>query len=278
MNIHISNYPMKSKSKKRKHRSEKSRYYIPFLPDDIFNNMNEKDREHQRLYRTYHRTIFDLEKKISDNQLKIQKLKNEIKECKFRLNTKSTEESEDGYKELMIYRWQRISHYYEDYQFNVSIERRNRSSKTFKKNRDGDEGFNKERLASDRRTYGGKEIGELFTYQAKVQASNYKFSIISELPDNNRKLKSIQLGTEEVMRMNLVKLYNDEDYLTDDLDIVRDEWRTIILAFSNYYIHKKKWLGFKVDTISKDDVMNWCNKMKISEKENEFDNWIPQKY
>lgn len=178
----------------------------------------------------------------------------------------------------MIYRWQRISHYYEDYQFNVSIERRNRSSRTFKKKRDGDEGFNRERLASDRKTYGGKEIGELFTYQAKVQASNYQHSIISELPINNRKLKSIQLGTEEVMRTNLVKLYNDEDYLTDDLDIVRDEWRTIILAFSNYYIHKKKWLGFKVDTISKDDVMNWCNKMKISEKENEFDNWIPQKY
>ena len=52
----------------------------------------------------------------------------------------------------------------------------------------------------------------------------------------------------------------------------------VFVQFSNYYIHKKKWLGFKVDTISKDDVMNWCNKMKISEKENEFDNWIPQKY
>ena len=74
---------MKKKSK-RTHRSSGDKYYIPYLPDEIFNNLSSDEREIQREYRVYHRVVHDINKRITDNQLLIKKLRERIKEDKYR--------------------------------------------------------------------------------------------------------------------------------------------------------------------------------------------------
>lgn len=265
---------MKKKSN-RKHRSEGDKYYIPFLPDEVFNNLSPTLKEVQREYRIYHRTIHDINKRISDNQGMIKRLREQIENDRFRLKEKASENHEDGYEELMASRYQKLVHLYDDFKFSVSLSPKDRTSESYKKNqRDLEEYGELMDTEGDYRKkfYGGKEIGVVRSWNAQVKSDNYKYSLIPEL-EKGKKIKNIILGTEEVMRMNLGTLY-DLDYSKDDIEEIKDEWRTIVRAYSNWYITKKGWKGFKLDTHPKEKIVEWCIKMGINEKDGEFDNWI----
>ena len=64
------------------------------------------------------------------------------------------------------------------------------------------------------------------------------------------------------------------DFSEDTLDDIKDEWRTIIRAYSNWFLTKKKWGGLKNTTHPKENIVDWCIKMGINEKNGEFENWI----
>ena len=165
------------KNSKRKHRSEGDKYYIPFLPDEVFDNLSPELREIQREYRLYHRVVHDIKKRIKDNIELRKKLLDKINEDKERLNERANDEYDDrGYEELMLKRFQKLTHLYEDYRFNVNISRVNRSSSSFKKNKDDMEklGFINS-LEGDyrRKTYGGKKLSELFTYHAQIKSKDF---------------------------------------------------------------------------------------------------------
>ena len=263
----VSKYPMKKKSKKV-HKSSKEKYYIPFLPDEVFNNLSPELKKIQQEYRTYHRTLHGIRDRINTNEQLIKKLREEIKNETIRIKSCANEDYPDrGYEDLVVVRYNKLSHLYDDYKFSVSITRKNRTSKSYKNNQKGVEGF------MNKKFYGGKEIGEVFTYNAQIKSDNYEHSMIPDMV-KGKKIKNISLGTEDVMRKNLGLVYPKMDFSEDSIDIVKDEWRTIIRAFSNWYITKNKWRGFKLDTHPKENIVEWCIKMGINEKNGEFENWI----
>ena len=46
------------------------------------------------------------------------------------------------------------------------------------------------------------------------------------------------------------------------------------LSYSNWFLTKKKWGGLKNTTHPKENIVDWCIKMGINEKNGEFENWI----
>lgn len=267
---------MKKKSK-RTHRSSGDKYYIPYLPDEIFNNLSSDEREIQREYRVYHRVVHDINKRITDNQLLIKKLRERIKEDKYRLNEKASEEHEEGYIEMMAERYQLLNHLYEEVDFTVSLSPKNRSSESFYKNQKDIEIYgeiNDDKRENRRTTYGGKEITEVFSWNAQIRSKNYKYSLIPDLT-NNKKIKNITLGTESVMRENLNIMYEGLDFSEDSIDDIKEEWKSIVRAYSTMYISKHKWRGFKLDTHPKEKIVEWCIKNGINEDgESEFLKWL----
>ena len=68
----------------------------------------------------------------------------------------------------------------------------------------------------------------------------------------------------------MIMIYDNSD--------IKDEWRTIIRAYSNWFLTKKKWGGLKNTTHPKENIVDWCIKMGINEKNGEFENWIETGY
>ena len=268
---------MRNKSRKT-HKSSKEKYYIPFLPDEVFKNLSPELRKIQQEYRTYHRTLHGIRERINTNEQLIKRLKEEIVKDKHRIKKGANEKyPEDGYEELVGFRFEKLSHLYEDYKFSVSVTRKNRTSDSFKKNEKDMKLYGKLNTTegeSRKQFYGGKKIEEVFTYNAQIKSDNYNFSYINNNKSTGKKIKNISLGTEEVMRKNLSKMYPTIDFSEDTLDDIKDEWRTIIRAYSNWFLTKKKWSGLKTTTHPKENIVDWCIKMGINEKNGEFENWI----
>jgi len=65
--------------KEKKFRSEGDVFFMDYLPDEVFDNLSESERESYRLYRNNHRWIHDGNEKIKRLESQIQKLKEEIK-------------------------------------------------------------------------------------------------------------------------------------------------------------------------------------------------------
>lgn len=268
------------KNSKRKHRSEGDKYYIPYLPDEVFNNLSPELREIQREYRVYHKVVHDINQRIKDNIELRKKLMDKINDDKLRLKERANDDYDDrGYEELMLSRFQKLAHLYEDYRFNVNISRINRSSKSFKKNKKDMETFgfiNSEEGDYRRKTYGGDKITELFTYHAQVKGKDYEYGRINGLGEGrDKKVKTITLGTEETMRINLGLIY-DEDWGKDSLEDVRWEWEYLIRAYTNWFLTTKGWKEFKLETISKEKLVDWLIKIGVNDTKGEFTKWIPK--
>ena len=267
---------MKKKSN-RTHKSSKEKYYIPYLPDEVFENLTPELRKTQQEYRTYHKTLHGIRERINTNELLIKKLKGEIENDKYRIKKGANEKyPEDGYEELVGFRFEKLSHLYDDYKNSISITRKNRSSSSFKKNQEDLEKYGRLETTEGnmrKQFYGGKEISEIITFNAQIKSNNYLHSYING-DSSNKKIKNISLGTEEVMRKNLGLLYPKIDFSEDSIDEIKEEWRTIIKAYTNWFLTKKKWIGLKTDTHPKEKIVDWCIKMGINEKNPEFDKWI----
>jgi hypothetical protein len=268
---------MKSKSR-RKHRSKDEKYYIPYLPDEVFNNLTPQQREIQREYRLYHRVVHDIKKRIKDNQNLKRKLSDKIRDDKNRLKERANDDYQDrGYEELMLKRYQKISHLYEDYNFLVNIAKVNRTSKSHKQNEDDmkNYGFINSTVGNFRKkVYKGKELTEVFHYHAQIKSKDFDYSRIKGLsPGKDKKVKTISLSTEESMRTNLGLIF-DEDWSKDSIEDVRSEWEFLIRAFINWYLTTHGWKSLKTTSISKDKLTEWLIKVGVNEKNSEFQKWI----
>ena len=272
---------MKNKSR-RTHKSSSEKYYIPFLPDEVFKNLSPELRKIQQEYRTYHRTLHGIKERITTNEQLIKKLREEINNDKIRIKKRANEQYDDrGYEDLVHFRYNKLHHLYEDYKFSVSVYKKDVSSKSYKMNQKDMEHYGKLQTnewsgKTRKQFYGGKKIGEVFTYWAQVKSNNYEHSTIPDMigDKGNKKIKNFSLGTEEVMRKNLSLMYPKFDFSEDTLDEIKNEWRTIIRAYSNWYLTKNNWKGLKTETHPKETVVNWCIKMGINEKYGEFEKSI----
>jgi hypothetical protein len=224
--------------KKKRYIGEGLKWFVDFLPNEVFNSLSKEERVNYQGYRNYQRHIGDSNLKISNYHKQIEKLTNLIKEEQFKIKG----DFENGGWELnMKMFYDKINHIDKNFHLNCSVERRDRTSVS-KKINDGDS----VKIKNDRilkKTYGEREIGKVYKIYGRVENSTYR--------------QQIYLGDETNIRLELGKLL-DEDFSNDPYDIIKDELRTLMSQYSRYLIFHNKWEGFKGETHNLKSMIEWC--------------------
>lgn len=231
--------------KKRRYVGEKLKWFMDFLPDEVFNSLSEEEQVNYREYRRYQRFIGEGNQKIEKYQRQIESLNKKIKKEKEKIKGIDTEHS--SWEQKMKIHYYEINHLYKDFTFGVSITRRDRSSKS-QKIKEGRIRKNvlDEDYGVEKNTYKGKEITKNYLWYSRVSTSKYK--------------PSIYLGKEENLRLFLGELY-DEDWSKDDIDTVKDELRSIISQYTRYKVFHTDWKTFDSETHNLQTIKEWCDKM-----------------
>jgi hypothetical protein len=147
---------------------------------------------------------------------------------------------EDGWEKKMEFFYNDVSHLDKNLKLNVSIEKRNRISKS-KKVEDGElKVMSYERT---NKTYKGKKLDNNFKFYGRVE--------------NLSNRKDFYFGDEVDMRKGLEEIFF-EDWSKDDFDSVKDELKSIMSQFSRYHIFKSNWMEFKVGTYNTKSLVDWC--------------------
>ena len=225
-------------NKKKRYIGEGLKWFVDFLPNEVFNSLSKEERVNYQGYRNYQRHIGDSNLKISNYQKQIEKLTNLIKDEQFKIRG----DFENGGWELnMKMFYDKINHIDKNFHLNCSVERRDRTSIS-KKINDGElVRFKKDHIL--KKTYGETEIGKVYKLYGRVENSTYR--------------QQIYLGDETNIRLVLGKLL-DEDFSNDPYDILKDELRILMSQYSRYLIFHKKWEGFKGETHNLNSMIEWC--------------------
>lgn len=225
------------KKRKKNYVGDGGKFFIDFLPDDIFNSFSEEERLSYREYRRYQRFCGEGGLRIKKYQLEIEKLNQKINEEKKKLKGIM---DEDGWEKKMEFFYNDVSHLDKNLKLNVSIEKRNRTSKS-KKVEDGElKVMNYERTNN---TYRGKKLDNNFKFYGRVE--------------NLSNRTTFYFGDEIDMRKGLEEIFF-EDWSKDDFDSVKDELKSIMSQFSRYHIFKSNWMEFKVGTYNIKSLVDWC--------------------
>ena len=225
------------KKSKKKYVGEGTKFFIDFLPDDIFNSFSEEEKLSYREYRRYQRFCGEGGLRIKKYQLEIEKLTQKINEERKKIKGIM---DEDGWEKKMEFFYNDVSHLDKNLKLNVSIEKRNRTSKS-KKVIDGElPTISFERV---NQTYGGKEVKKNYKFYGRVE--------------NLSNRTTFYFGDEIDMRKGLEEIFF-EDWSKDDFDSVKDELKSIMSQFSRYHIFKSNWMEFKVGTYNTKSLVDWC--------------------
>jgi hypothetical protein len=225
------------KKSKKKYVGEGTKFFIDFLPDDIFNSFSEEERLSYREYRRYQRFCGEGGLRIKKYQLEIEKLTQKINEERNKIKGIM---DEDGWEKKMEFFYNDVSHLDKNLKLNVSIEKRNRTSKS-KKVIDGElPTISFERV---NQTYGGKEVKKNYKFYGRVE--------------NLSNRTTFYFGDEIDMRKGLEEIFF-EDWSKDDFDSVKDELKSIMSQFSRYHIFKSNWMEFKVESYNIKSLVEWC--------------------
>jgi hypothetical protein len=225
------------KKSRKKYVGEGTKFFINFLPDDIFNSFSEEEKLSYREYRRYQRFCGEGGLRIKKYQLEIEKLTQKINEERKKIKGIM---DEDGWEKKMEFFYNDVSHLDKNLKLNVSIEKRNRISKS-KKVEDGElKVMSYERT---NKTYKGKKLDNNFKFYGRVE--------------NLSNRKDFYFGDEVDMRKGLEEIFF-EDWSKDDFDSVKDELKSIMSQFSRYHIFKSNWMEFKVGTYNIKSLVEWC--------------------
>jgi hypothetical protein len=225
------------KKSRKKYVGEGTKFFINFLPDDIFNSFSEEEKLSYREYRRYQRFCGEGGLRIKKYQLEIEKLNQKINEERKKIKGIM---DEDGWEKKMEFFYNDVSHLDKNLKLNVSIEKRNRTSKS-KKVIDGElPTISFERV---NKTYGGKEVKKNYKFYGRVE--------------NLSNRKDFYFGDEVDMRKGLEEIFF-EDWSKDDFDSVKDELKSIMSQFSRYHIFKSDWMEFKVESYNIKSLVEWC--------------------
>jgi hypothetical protein len=223
---------------KKEYSGKNLKWFFDYLPDEVFNSLSEVERKHYREYRRYQRLIGNSNKKIEfyDNEIqRIEGLK------RIELSKIGKKEEKTGLWGKMESNYFKISHLDRDFQLYVSVERRNRSSKSFNKvNKTG----NSSGLIVKKRTYGKKNLTQTVVLYGRVENQEFR--------------KSIYLGKEDLVRNFLEDIFL-EDWKNDPFDMVKDEIRIIIEQYSRYKIYHQKWKEFVNESHNLKTIRDWIS-------------------
>lgn len=227
-----------SDMKKRKgYKGEGLKFFMNYLPDEIFNSLNDEERYHYREYRRYQKFMGESKERVEKYKQEVEKLNQLIQ--KENQKVKGTKQ-ESGWKDKMTIHYDKVSHLDKELKLNCSVEKRERTSQSKKiiDNR------SKPSIGTIvRGKYGGKPLKKYYKLYGRVENVNQR--------------KYFYFGDESEVRKLLSELYG-EDFSKDDFDDVKDELKVLISQFSRYHIYHSNWDEFKSETHNLRGIIDWC--------------------
>ena len=232
--------------RKKDYKSRGEKFFLEYLPTEVFDSLKPKEREDYKKYRDNHRYMFNGKNQIKQWEEEISKLREKIKGKKSQINGDG---EYSGWKEKMMLGYQGVEKYSKDFQFNISIGFQTRKSKILK---------NEEDFKSGKR--GRKEdLRNQTTFKGKpLQLSTPRMVIrISRTKDIHKNLHG---GSEEDVRTMIGNLYK-EDWSKEPLDILKDEVRILYSTYIRYHVFHSNWKDFMLGKHSLSNVIEWSKKM-----------------
>jgi hypothetical protein len=224
--------------KKKRYIGEGQKWFVDFLPKEVFLSLTEEERVNYQGYRNYQRHIGDSNLKISNYQKEIEKLTNLIKEEQFKI--KGDFENEGWEMNVKMF-YDKITHIDKNFQLNCSIEIRDRTSIS-KKFKDGEVKTFKN-VPVIKSQYKEKDLERVYKIYGRVENSVHR--------------KPIYFGDEIKVRKVISQIYQ-EDWTTEPYEYLKDEMRILISQYSRYQIFHHKWEGFKSETHNLKSISDWC--------------------
>ncbi len=235
---------------KKKYLSEdiyKGKYFIDYLPDEVFNQMSEEDRVNYREYRRYSTFIKKSELLIEDYEKQILKLKDKISKERLKIGGV---DSTNNWLMKMKDRFDSLSHLNENFVFSCSVTKRIRKSKTLKF-KDGKKSVKDNEMGVLKETYKGEELKPVVLWYSQIVNSSKSV------------FKTIYLGKEENIRKFLNEIYPDENWSEDDMEDVRSEMKTVISQYVRYTVFHNTWKPFEKgqSTHNLETILKWCKEV-----------------
>lgn len=231
--------------RKKDYKSRGEKFFLDFLPDEVFNSLKPKEREDYKKYRDNHRYMFNGKNQIKEWEEKISKLRGKIKEKKIQING---DDENSGWKQKMMIGYEGIQKYSKDFQFNISVGFRYRKGKIL----DNEEKYKSGKIGTK------KDLRNQTTFKGKnLQSNPLLYLRITRTKDV---FKNLYVGKEEDVRSLIGNLYK-EDWSKEPIDNVKDEIRVIYSTYTRYHVFHSNWNKFFKDKHTFDGVMEWCKKM-----------------
>jgi hypothetical protein len=233
---------------KKNYNSRDEELFFDYLPDDVFNSLDESERKHYREYRRYHHLIYSGNEKIEKYKKQIRKLNQLIKEERFKIKGGKDEDGYEveGWSRLLKYHYSNISRLDEQLRLNVTTELRTRKSKSLIVKQNPKKRGEFQRINN---TYKQEELKELKYLYGKVTSVHQRHKII------------FYFGPIESIREKLFDIFGDE---SKNLHLNRIRWEVtnMITQYVRYTVFHNGWERIKDEQKNLDVLIEWvkyCN-------------------
>lgn len=236
--------------RKKRYKSEsiyKGKYFIDYLPDEVFNKLNKEDRENYREYRRYSTFIKDSKLRIEEYENEIKKLKKKISSERLKIGGVNT--THDWLMKMKD-RFDTLGHLNKNFVFTCSVTKRLRKSKSLKL-KSGEKRKSETEIGVIKNEYRGEELKPVELWYSQVVNSGKTI------------FKTIYLGKEDNLREFLSRVDSDENWYDYDIEDVRYEMKVIISQYVRYVVFHKTWKQFEKDgpKHNLESISNWCYKL-----------------
>jgi len=235
--------------KKKQYKSEtiyKGKYFIDYLPKEVFNKLNKEDRENYREYRRYSTLIKESQLRIEKYEKEILKLKDEISTERLKIGG---DETSHDWLMKMKNRFDTLGHLNKNFVFSCSVTKRNRKSKSLKL-KSGDKIVSETEIGVLKNKYKGEELKTVELWYSRIINSGKTIH------------KTIYLGKIESVKRFLSEIDEDgNDWSNDDIEDVRSEMKVIISQYVRHTVFHKTWKPFERGglTLNLESISKWCN-------------------
>ncbi|TLP73241.1 hypothetical protein [Maribacter sp. ACAM166] len=267
--------------KKRDYKSKDNRFFIDFLPQEVFDNLSTENRKNYKLYRDNHRYIHQGEQQILDWKKEIDKLKKKIKDKE--LQIKGSDDGK-GWKDKMLEGYSQIGYLSKEYEFWCSVNLRKRKSKTLVHQEKGFQDMMRKNYKSDVSYGDGSKDGKNVNNPSKsfeefkqgMKVNEYKTPFIPPQPKYYEKyyiriepkskswVRNLYVGSKEDVIVLLKTGIKEVEWEKKNEKYLRDNLREIYKGYVRYQIHKDGVEKFQSGDLSKhpsDMVLSWIGEM-----------------
>ena len=231
--------------RKKDYRSKGEKFFLEYLPTEVFDSLKPKERVNYKKYRDNHRYMFDGTNKIKEWEEEISKLREKIKEKKSQINGDG---EYSGWKEKMMIGYEGFQILSNDFQFNISIGFQTRKSKILKNEDD----------YKTRKKRSKQDLRNQTTFKGKPLQSTPRIILrISRTKDVSRNL---HVGSEIDVRREISNL-TKEDWSKESIGYVKEELRFLYSSYVRYQVFHSNWKEFFKGKHSFSSVIEWSKKM-----------------